>query len=172
MKKSGLSPDFSLPRYDHMIRFSHMKKADVFEMNESHDWLGEAAEHYVRYILAREGFLVFAGSKWDADCAFYRKDNPSRWWKIEVRSTDTRRWPKIKKYVRADFVVDVRFERGERFHSAQVFLSVVHKDGRYRHGEFEILPVRKNNTVQFQIVGRSIKCEPSRLQSFILEYEH
>lgn len=81
--------------------------------NESHDWLGEAAESYVRYLFAREGFQVFAGSKWGADLAVHEMKRPDKWWRIEVRSTDGRGRPhpkpKEKLMKIADFVVNVKF---------------------------------------------------------------
>jgi len=84
---------------------------EIVEQNESHDWLGEAAENYVRYLFAREGFQVFAGSKWGADLAIHRPGNLKKWWRIEVRSTDGkgRPNPKSKKRLKeiADFVVNV-----------------------------------------------------------------
>jgi len=81
--------------------------------DESHDWLGDAAENYIRYVFAREGFRVFAGSKWGADLAVYYANEPSQWWRIEIRSTDRNRPPtkkpksKLKRI--ADLVVEVRF---------------------------------------------------------------
>jgi len=35
----------------------------TYKQNGSHDWLGDAAENYVRYCFAREGYEVFGAGK-------------------------------------------------------------------------------------------------------------
>jgi hypothetical protein len=90
-------------------------QTQIIKQNESHDWLGEAAENYVRYLFAREGFQVFAGSKWGADLAVHELNKADRWWRIEVRSTDKdgksapNPKPKKKLLKIADFVVNIKF---------------------------------------------------------------
>lgn len=109
----------------------------IVKMNESHDWLGEAAENYVRYLFACEGFQVFAGSKWGADLAIHRPGNTKRWWRIEVRSTDRNKRPLKKRKERlkqiADFVVEVNLKAGleKCTHSLKAVIYPVKKDGGY-----------------------------------------
>lgn len=99
-----------------MVKKTKAKKTQTqrVEQNESHDWLGEAAENYVRYLFAREGFRVFAGSKWGADLAVHEMHKPNKWWCIEVRSTDKkgRGAPRPKSKAKlekiADFVINVK----------------------------------------------------------------
>ena len=92
----------------------------IVKQNESHDWLGEAAENYVRYLFAREGFQVFAGSKWGADCSIHYPGNTKKWWRIEVRSTDRdgRGAPRPKSKTKlnkiADFVVNVKLMKNNK----------------------------------------------------------
>lgn len=121
-----------------MLNGTNDKYIEKIVQNESHDWLGEAAENYVRYVLAHEGFIVFAGSKWGADCAVYHPSNPNKWWRIEVRSTNKNKRPlvkskeKIKKI--ADLVVEVRFLPNSEGHTLEMKLYRVLLDGGYKEG--------------------------------------
>lgn len=61
--------------------------AKTYEQNDSHDWLGDAAEAYVRYCFASEGFEVFGSGKWAADAAVHDLKS-DKWWRVAVKSTD------------------------------------------------------------------------------------
>lgn len=89
----------------------------MHQKDERHDWLGDAAESYVRYLFACEGFHVYGASKWHADIAAY---DPKRkkWWRVEVKSTDRSAGKVFKKpltnlFKKADIVVLVRFSHGK-----------------------------------------------------------
>ena len=84
--------------------------------NESHDWLGEAAEKYVAYLLSKEkGFSIAQGSKWGVDIIVRDLNSKSRdkIWAFEVRSTDRNKTPrkpsseKIKEK-RVDYYAEVK----------------------------------------------------------------
>lgn len=109
-------------------------QTQIVKMNESHDWLGDAAENYVRYLFAREGFQVFAGSKWGADLAVHKLSNPDRWWRIEVRSTDGQGSPNPKPKERllqiANFVVNVKLVKNKERHEMPSLRSEIYPVAR------------------------------------------
>lgn len=137
-----------------------------YEQNEAHDWLGDAAENYVRYVLSKEGFIVFAGSKWGADCAAHHKDDLKRWWRIEVRSTDKKNGlpllkPKEKLKKIATVVADVKFNKQDGGHGMTITLYPVHPDGSYRKkykDGAEVVMRRKGKYVQFEIEQNGDRC--------------
>lgn len=56
------------------------------QKDDSHDWLGDAAENYVRYCFARDGFEVFGSGKWAADLIVRNTDlDEEKWWRVEVK---------------------------------------------------------------------------------------
>ena len=60
---------------------------ETYKQNDSHDWLGDAAEAYVRYCFAADDFEVFGSGKWAVDAAVRDRES-GRWWRVEVKSTD------------------------------------------------------------------------------------
>lgn len=85
-----------------------------YKMDARHDWLGDAAESYVAYCFACEGFEVFGAGKWTADLVI-RDAKRNEWWRIEVKSTDrlTPRRYKFKELAKkADIFAQVVFKKG------------------------------------------------------------
>jgi len=57
------------------------------QQDDSHDWLGDAVESYVRYCFARDGFEVFGAGKWAADLIVRNTGlDEEKWWRVEVKS--------------------------------------------------------------------------------------
>ena len=72
------------------------------EHNESHDWLGDAAECLVRYYFAKANCTVYGSSKRGADCMVVGRDtNKSiRCVPIEIKSTDCHGWEYLKRQLK------------------------------------------------------------------------
>ena len=73
------------------------------QKDDSHDWLGDAAENLVRYHFSRAGYDVYGSSKWGADICVVGKPTQSgqdgpRVIFVEVKSTDSpkKSWQNIK----------------------------------------------------------------------------
>lgn len=97
-----------------------MRKVTKKRQSESHDWLGDAAESYVRYLFAREGFHVYGASKWHGDIVAY-DSMYKNWWKVEVKSTDRSSkavyrgsMKKLWQKKEPDFLVLVRFSQDKK----------------------------------------------------------
>lgn len=124
--------------------------------NASHDWLGEAAENYIRYIFAREKLPVYAGDKWGADCAVYDPVSKSLL-RIEVKSTDRQRrptWNSEQVRSKADIVAEVRFHnanQNEGSHTLDVVF-IWTKEGRGGK-QYRLLSICKDGEVNFKIQG-------------------
>ena len=83
------------------------------QKDDSHDWLGDVAENYVRYCFARDGFEVFGSGKWAADLIVRstKFDDKKKWWRIEVKSG--RRVPSLKTMAKkAELFARVKLEKG------------------------------------------------------------
>jgi hypothetical protein len=124
--------------------------------NASHDWLGEAAENYIRYIFAREKLPVYAGDKWGADCAVYDQESKSLL-RIEVKSTDRQRrpaWNSEQVRSKADIVAEVRFhnaKQNEGSHTLDVVF-IWTKEGR-GGTQYRLVSVCKDGEVNFKVQG-------------------
>lgn len=110
----------------------------IYKQNDSHDWLGDAAENYVRYCFAREGFEVFGAGKWATDCAVHDKQT-DKWYRVEVKSTDRPKRP-IRPSVsnlsgRVDLLAEVIFSDDSEHHSTTMTLRLVRIDTAGRRGE-------------------------------------
>lgn len=99
-----------------------------YKQNDSHDWLGDAAEDYVRYCFARENFEVFGGGKWSTDCAV-RDRETAKWYRVEVKSTDRPKRPirpRIKHLLgRVDLLAEVVFGDGVKPHATFIKFRLV-----------------------------------------------
>lgn len=106
-----------------------------FKQNDSHDWLEDAAEDYVRYYFAREGFEVFGAGKWSTDCAVHDKDT-DKCYRIEAKSTDRPKRPirpgRANLAGHANLLAEVIFSDDSEEHSTTMKLSLsrVDSDGR------------------------------------------
>ena len=116
-----------------MPEASEIKK---YIQNESHDWLGDAAENYVRYCFAREGFEVFGSGKWSTDMAV-RDRMTNKWYRVEVKSTDRPHGRPVRPSVanllgRVDLLVEVVFLRMSESvcTSLQMKIVAIGKDGK------------------------------------------
>lgn len=80
------------------------------QQDDSHDWLGDAAENYVRYCFARDGFEVFGSGKWPADLiARHTELDEKKWWRVEVKSGHA---PSLKTMARkAELCAKVHIEK-------------------------------------------------------------
>lgn len=101
------------------------------QQNDSHDWLGDAAENYVRYCFAREGFEVFGAGKWSTDCAVHDKET-DKWYRVEVKSTDRPKRPlrpgRANLAGHADLLAEVVFTDDLEDHSTAMKLSLTRID--------------------------------------------
>lgn len=97
-----------------------MTKKEI--QNESHDWLGEAAESLVRYYFAKRGFYAYGAGKWGSDCVVQDRKT-GKMLTVEVKSTDgdksstclvrslKKKLNKIESEARPDIYAEVRFKR-------------------------------------------------------------
>lgn len=107
-----------------------------YTQNDSHDWLGDAAEDYVRYCFAREGFEVFGSGKWSTDMAV-RDRETNRWYRVEVKSTGRPHGKPLRPGAdnlrgRVDLLVEVVFlaETDMACTSLQMIIVSIGKDGK------------------------------------------
>lgn len=92
-----------------------------YKQDDRHDWLGDAAEAYVKYCFACEGgFEIFSAGKWTPDVVV-RDTAVDKWWRIEVKSTTKEKGtinrPSLSNLAKkADVLAEVRFlkEKGVR----------------------------------------------------------
>lgn len=139
-----------------------------YSQNESHDLLGEAAESYVRYIFATEGFEVYGDSKWGADCAALDRDK-CRWYRIEIRSTDKikgrpRKKPARKLKGKIDLIAEVIFSDC----CVNVCFIVPDSNGSYNQkSRRELLSVVKYGHRRFMIDGSDIKSFMRKIGSVV-----
>ena len=64
-------------------------------MDSRHDWLAESAENYIAYLFAKTGLEIFGAGKWAADVVLHNREK-NRWWRVEVKSTDSKKKPMRK----------------------------------------------------------------------------
>ena len=98
--------------------------------NESHDWLGDAAESLVRYYFAQRGFYAYGAGKWGVDCVVQDRKT-GKMLAVEVKSTDgkksknyllrslKKKLDKIEVEARPDIYAEVRLKKNESSYDRQ-----------------------------------------------------